>query len=167
MPTLTPLRAILCGTLTVAILDGSYAVIVLSLRGVPASRVFQGIAAGLLGRDAFSGGLATVGLGLALHVLIAFAVVSTYVAVSNRLPVLRVQPFVFGPIYGLLVYMVMNLVVIPLSAAGGGSRSSWAVLGGLAIHVVGVGLPAAYFAAALRPAPQPTAPSLPRASASA
>ncbi len=167
MAKLTAARAILYGTLTVAFLDGLYAVIVFRMRGVGADRVFQGVAAGLLGRDAFRGGLATAGLGLALHIFIALVVVVVYYTASARIGVLRSRPLVCGPVYGVLVYAVMNLIVIPLSAAGGGRYSLWQVLGGLMIHVVGVGLPAASFAAAPRRAPQPTSPSLPTALADA
>jgi hypothetical protein len=158
MAKLTAARAILYGTLTVAFLDGLYAVITLRLRGVGADRVFQGVAAGLLGRDAFRGGLTTVGLGLALHVFIALVVVVVYYTASSRMRMLRNRPLVYGPVYGVLVYAVMNLIVIPLSAGGGGRYSFWTVLGGLMIHVLGVGLPAAWFAAARRPALQPAAP---------
>ena len=159
MAKLTAARAILYGTLTVAFLDGLYAVIVFRMRGVGADRVFQGVAAGLLGRDAFRGGLATAGLGLALHIFIALVVVVVYYTASARIGVLRSRPLVCGPVYGVLVYAVMNLIVIPLSAAGGGKFSLALVLGGLMVHVLGVGLPAAYFAAAPRRAPQPAAPS--------
>ena len=159
MAKLTAPRAILYGTLTVAFLDGLYAVITVRMRGVGAGRLFQAIAAGLLGRDAFRGGLTTVWLGLALHVFIALVVVVVYYAASSRLRMLRNRPLVYGPVYGVLVYAVMNLIVIPLSAAGGGRYSLWPVLGGLMIHVLGVGLPAACFAAAPRRAPQPAVPS--------
>ena len=167
MAKLSVARAIIYGTLTVAFLDGLYAVIALRMRGVGADRVFQGVAAGLLGRDAFRGGLTTAGLGLALHVFIALVVVVVYYTASARIGVLRSRPLVCGPVYGVLVYAVMNLIVIPHSAGGGGRYSFWQVLGGLMIHVVGVGLPAAWFAAAPRRARQPTAPSLPTALAGA
>ena len=167
MAKLSAARAVLYGTLTVAFLDGLYAVIFFRMRGVGADRVFQGIAAGLLGRDAFRGGLTTAGFGLALHVFIALVVVVVYYAVSDRMRILRSRPLVYGPIYGVLVYAVMNLIVIPLSAGGGGRYSLWQVLGGLMIHVVGVGLPAAWFAAAPRRAPRPASPSLPTALADA
>ena len=163
MAKLTAARAILYGTLTVAFLDGLYAVIVFRMRGVGADRVFQGVAAGLLGRDAFRGGLATAGLGLALHIFIALVVVVVYYTASARIGVLRSRPLVCGPVYGVLVYAVMNLIVIPLSAGGGGRYSLGQVLGGLTIHAVGVGLPAAYFAAAPRRALQPAVPSPPTA----
>jgi hypothetical protein len=146
-------RAILYGTATVALLDGLYAVILAGVRGVGPDRVFKTIAAGLLGRDAFGGGLGVAGLGLALHVFIAFMVVTTYYVLSTRVPLLRQRPFLCGPFFGLLVYAVMNLAVIPLSALGTPRFAPWQVVGGMLIHVVGVGLPAAFFAARSRPAP--------------
>ena len=167
MAKLTAARAIIYGTLTVAFLDGLYAVIALGMRGVGADRVFQGVAAGMLGPDAFRGGLTTAGIGLALHVFIALVVVLVYDTVSARMAVLRSRPLVWGPVYGVLVYAVMNLIVIPLSAGRAGKYSFAQVLGGLMIHALGVGLPAACFAAARRQAPQPVAPSLQTALAGA
>lgn len=161
MARLSAPRAILYGTLTVALLDGLYAVTIFAMRGVPPGRVLQGIAAGLLGREAFRGGVTTVALGLLLHLFIAFVVVMTYFVVSRRLTFLRERAVLYGPLYGVLVYTFMNLVVLPLSAAGGG-RTTWAfVLGGLAIHAFGVGLPAAAFAAAHHRSPPRAVPSLP------
>ena len=93
-------RAILAGGLIVALLDGLYPVILYGLRGVPPGRVFQGIAAGLLGREAFRGGMATAALGLGLHVFIALVVVATYFAMSVRLRALRTRPLLLGPVYG-------------------------------------------------------------------
>jgi hypothetical protein len=153
--------AIVYGTLTVAVLDGLYAVTIFAVRGVPPGRVFQGIAAGLLGREAFRGGVTTAMLGVLLHLFIAFVVVTTYFVISSRLTILRRRVALYGPIYGVLVYAFMNLVVLPLSAAGGG-RTTWPfVLGGLAIHALGVGLPAAAFAAAHHRSLRPAVPSLP------
>lgn len=114
--------------------------------GVPVRRPLQGVASGLLGRRSFEGGYATAALGLALHLSIAIVMAATYFAVSRRLPVLRRRPWVFGPLYGLALYAVMNLVVVPLSAAGPGSREpGWIALGILA-HAVLVGLPIALLA---------------------
>jgi len=159
----TAVRAIVSGALIVALLDGLYPVILYGLRGVTPDRVFQGIAAGVLGREAFRGGMATAALGLGLHVFIALVVVATYFALSAHVRVLRTKPFLLGPVYGVAVYAFMNLVVVPLSAAGG-ARPAWPmVLGGLAIHMVGVGLPAALAAAAYHRLQPPAAPSLPPA----
>ena len=149
-PMWTPARALLLGGLTVGVLDGFDALVFFGLRGVPPSRVFQGIASGLLGPLAFGGGMATALLGVFLHFFIAFAVVTAYHLAAQRLPGLTQRQWLYGPLYGLLVYAVMNFVVIPLSAVAARSPSTSVLLNGLLIHALGVGLPAALSARAAR-----------------
>lgn len=146
----TPARALLLGGLTVGVLDALDALVFFGLRGVPPVRLFQGIASGLLGRSAFAGGMTTALLGIVLHFIIAFAVVATYHLAARRLPGLALRPWTYGPLYGLLVYAVMNFMVIPLSAIGARSPSAGDLLNGLLIHALGVGLPAALSARAAR-----------------
>ena len=117
---MTRTRAIALGGLTVGVLDGLDALVFFGARGVPPIRIFQAIASGLLGRDAYQGGIATLLLGVALHFLIATTVVAVYVTASRQIALLNTRPLFFGPLYGIAVYLVMNLVVIPLSAIGGG-----------------------------------------------
>src|SRR5687767_15122496 len=110
-------RALVYGTLIVGILDGLDAVVFFGLRGAQPIRIFQAIASGLLGRQAFDGGLATAALGLVLHFFIAFTIVAVFLFASKRLPVLVRAAIVSGILYGIAVYFVMNYIVIPLSAA--------------------------------------------------
>jgi uncharacterized membrane protein YagU involved in acid resistance len=145
-------RAIVCGTLLVGILDGLDAIVFFHFwAGVAPGRIFQGIAAGLLGRTAAEqGGTATVVLGVVLHVVVAFSIVTVFVAASRRLRVLAARPVVFGIVYGLAAYAVMNFVVMPLSAIGPRTAPLPVpvLVNGLLIHVVGVGLPTAFIARA-------------------
>ena len=147
-----PVRALLLGTFTVGVLDIVDAFVFFGLRsGVPPVRILQSIAAGLLGRDAFRGGIPTALLGAVLHFFIAFCIVGTYLLASWQLPSLTRKPIVYGLLYGVAVYFVMNLVVVPLSAAGGGAIPPWPhVVNGLLIHALGVGLPSSLFATAGR-----------------
>lgn len=148
---MTRLRAILWGGLFVGLFDILDAIIFFGIRnGVPPYRIFQSIARGLLGRDAFAGGAATVALGAGLHFFVATCIVATCVFLSQKLTFLAARPFVFGPLYGLAAFAVMNLVVLPLSAAG---RAHFDVLGlanGLLIHMLGVGMPSALAAREVR-----------------
>jgi hypothetical protein len=144
-------RALLYGTLVVGILDLADAFVFFGLRGARPIRILQSIASGLLGRAAFSGGLGTAVLGAALHFFIAFMVVVTFFVASRYLAVLRRFPVWSGLIYGVAVYLVMNFVVLPLSAAGRGSSAWPVVANGLLIHMLGVGLPSSLFARAGRP----------------
>ena len=143
-------RAILLGGLTVGILDGLDAVIFFGFRGVAPQRIFQAIAAGLLGKESFQGGMATAALGLVLHLCIATTIVAVFVLASQRLPALTRRPFLWGPLYGVAAYLVMNFVVIPLSAANSGPKALSVLINGVLIHILGVGLPSALFARAAR-----------------
>jgi hypothetical protein len=142
-------RAILYGTLVVGTLDAIDALVFFGLRsGATPVRIFQGIAGGWLGRATYSGGLGTAALGVATHYFIAFGIVVTYFVVSRRIRLLTRHPIPCGIVYGLLAWLFMNRVVIPLSAIG---TATWPVLpvlaNGLLIHAFGVGLPSAIFAA--------------------
>jgi hypothetical protein len=109
-------------------------------------RIFQTIASGLLGHSAFEGGAATTGLGVVLHYFIAFGIVGVYTVASGWIPTLHRKPVPYGMLYGLFVYGVMNLIVVPLSAVARGPMSAPVVLNGVLIHILGVGLPSALFA---------------------
>jgi hypothetical protein len=80
--------------------------------------VWQSVAAGLLGKASYQGGAATAALGLALHFFIAFVMALVYVRASRRLPVLSARPWIMGMLYGAVLFLVMNFVVVPLSAIG-------------------------------------------------
>ncbi len=134
-------RAILFGTLAVGVLDLADALVFFGLRGARPIRIFQSIAAGLLGRASFSGGVPTALLGVILHFFIAFLIVTTCVVASRWVPLLRARPIVSGAFYGIGVYLVMNLAVLPLSAAGKPTFVPVVVLNGVLIHMFGVGVP--------------------------
>jgi hypothetical protein len=142
-------QAVLYGTLAVGVLDGLDAIVFFGLRGVAPTRIFQGIAAGVLGRSAaVGGGLSTALLGLFLHFVVACGIVTTYVIASRSFPSLARRPLLYGPIFGVVAFFVMNLIVIPLSAIGGPVRFTTPVLiNGLLIHALAVG-PASAIAAA-------------------
>jgi hypothetical protein len=147
---MTPVRAIVYGGLTVGALDLADAMIFFYLRsGVSPVAILHSIAAGLLGPAAArAGGGATAALGLAVHFLIATIIVAIYVAASRRWSFLRRRVVLCGLIYGVIAYFIMNYVVVPLSNARSGGPIVWPIVtNGLLIHALGVGLPAAWFAA--------------------
>jgi hypothetical protein len=147
-------RAIAIGGVLVGTFDAVDAIVFFGLRsGAPPGRIFQGIAAGLLGRErSLAGGLPTVLLGVLCHYTIATLIVTVYAAASRLIAVLRRHPFACGPIYGVAVFFVMNLIVIPLSAIGGPVRFNGPGLAnGLLIHVFGIGIPAAFMASRAAP----------------
>jgi hypothetical protein len=139
-------RAFALGTLLVGVLDILDAFLFFGARGAQPVRILQSIASGLLGAAAFEGGAASALLGAILHFTNACIIVAAYYAVSRFVPALRRRVLLWGPLYGVLVYCVMNFVVIPLSAVARGGFTWPVVLNGLLIHIFGVGIPAVWVA---------------------
>jgi hypothetical protein len=137
------LEAILWGGTVAGILDIADAIIVSSFYGVAPVRVLQAIASGLLGRTSFSGGMSTAALGLGLHFFIAFTAAAVYVLASRKLPLLLRRPLLSGAIYGVIVWLVMRQIVLPLSLFTQGRLTLIGLLNGLFAHIVCVGIPIA------------------------
>lgn len=77
--------------------------------------VLQGIASGLLGANALQGGLASAALGLAIHYFIAFTATVLFFLASRKIKFLIEKPVISGLLYGIVVYLFMNGVVLPLT----------------------------------------------------
>lgn len=102
--------ALIAGTLDIA-----DALIFSGLRGVSPGQVFHYIASGLLGMKAFEMGGAAVLLGIAIHYSIALGWTAVFYAASRKFPILLRRPVVSGLLYGIVVYVIMNFVVLPLT----------------------------------------------------
>ncbi|MEP6955496.1 MAG: hypothetical protein ABI883_01620 [Chthoniobacterales bacterium] len=136
--------AILVGGSIAGVLDISYAILFSGWRGVPAERLLQSVASGLLGASAFAGGWPVAALGLFLHFTIAFAWAAIFYLVARRFPILCKRAIYAGVIYGLFIYGMMNLVVLPLSAFPRKVTFPPLVLAtGLLVHMFCIGLPIA------------------------
>jgi len=133
------LPAILVGGLLAGSFDLITAFIVYGMR-VP--RV---IAAGLLGRQAFPGGAGPYVLGVVLHFFIATSAAGVYYAASRRLGFLKEHPIVCGLFFGIAVFLVMNLIVLPLSALHStGPYQLAGLIQGLLVHMILIGLPISF-----------------------
>ena len=144
--TLPVSRAILYATLVVGVLDAADGVVFRGLHGQNPIQVLQYIASSLLGARSFSGGVATAGLGLVLHFAISLVVAAIYMLASRRVAVLRTQWVLLGLLFGAAVWVVMNLVVLPLTAVAPGPIPTAALINGIIGHALFVGLPSSFFA---------------------
>ena len=108
--------------------------------------VSRAVASGLLGKPAFQGGAATWTLGLALHFFIALSAAAIYCLSSLRLRFLKDHWVICGLFYGIAVYLVMNLIVLPLSAFPFpvGPFTVSGLIHGLLIHMILIGLPISF-----------------------
>jgi uncharacterized membrane protein YagU involved in acid resistance len=111
-------------------------------QGIPLQRLLQRIASGALGPSAFQGGKRTATAGLFFHFLISFTAAFVYYASSRKLAILIDHALFSGALYGAAVHLVMNRIVLPLSAAAI-PFSAKAFLTQLVIHILFVGLPIA------------------------
>jgi uncharacterized membrane protein YagU involved in acid resistance len=136
-----PLLAIGMGGLIVGVLDLTYAIIVYSLHRpilVP-----QTIASGVLGAKAYQGGMASAALGTVLHFFIATIWASVYYLASRKLKFLVHRAVLSGVGYGVVVYLLMHFVVVPLSAVPPGSTPLIYAAAEFVWHWFAVGLPIA------------------------
>src|SRR5688572_24830627 len=108
-------RPILIAGLLAGVLDITAALINSGLRGTSPLRVLQSIASGLLGAESYTGGLASASLGVVVHFLIAFVAATVYYAASRKIELLNKHALISGPLYGVVVYLFMYLVVLPLT----------------------------------------------------
>ncbi len=134
-------RIVLAGAVA-ATCDIAYALLFFGWKGVPAERILQSVASGLLGNAAFKGGAATAALGLALHYAILMVAAALFWLVARRWRWLRDEPITTGLLYGLAIFAFMNFLVLPLSAYP--FAMTYPLLRtatGLLVHMVGVGLP--------------------------
>jgi hypothetical protein len=135
------------------LLDAIYATVLWGMiLGSNPAAVWQSVASGLLGKTSFEGGAATVALGLTLHFFIAFVMALVYVRAARRLPVLLARPILMGVLYGFVLYVVMNFVVVPLSAIGFRAPNLVGAIRALIPHIVFVGPAISLIAARRAPA---------------
>lgn len=133
----------------VAILDGSYAIILYSwiLHLTTSARIFQGIAARLVGKGSFEGGAATVALGVLLHFTVAYGWTTGYYVALRTFNGLRsftasaAGKIIAGILLGATVWLAMNFVVVPLFGGKSVVPPNWQFYSQLVWHMIAVGPP--------------------------
>jgi len=139
------LKKVLLITLIAGILDGLAAVIFLGKMNF--TGVFQYIASAILGKAAFAGGIKTVLIGLALHYIIAFGFTIFYTFASTKIALLKQHFILSGVIYGLLVWAVMNLIIVPLTKIPAAPFHYEKAILNAIILIFCIGLPISYLTA--------------------
>ncbi|MEP6788237.1 MAG: hypothetical protein ABJB40_07395 [Acidobacteriota bacterium] len=119
--------------------------------GITFQSVWWGPASGLLGREAArGGGWNTALLGILLHFVVATCIALVYYLLSRKISYLIKHPIISGLIFGVIANVVMQWVVIPLSAIGWRSPTGPIDWGSQANSYIGhallVGLPVALIA---------------------
>lgn len=105
------LACLIAGTL-----DISYAIITWGpvFGTISATRLLQGIASTLMGKDAFTGGAGTALIGLTMHYSISLAWTAIYFFIFPRISLLARNKWISGFLYGVFVWAMMTLLIVPL-----------------------------------------------------
>jgi len=115
-----PFMAIFAGGLLCGIGDIAFAIIYYGYmsKAKPGTiRILQSIATVLIGRDAaVAGGIKTAALGLLCHFIVSFCAAAAYFIVSRALKFMTSQAVICGLLYGIVVFVIMNWIVVPHSA---------------------------------------------------
>lgn len=111
---------IVFGGLSAGLLDLTFAFTLYWLiLGARPLRIFQSVAAGVLGRQtATEGGVPTFLLGIVLHFVVATCIATVFYLATLVLPFLIRHAVVSGLLYGVAAYFGMKYIVLPLSAIG-------------------------------------------------
>ena len=137
--------AIILTGLMAGTLDALAALLFFRARGNKQPGVlFRYIASAVYGPKAFSGGHGMIARGVTFHFLIAFCWVGLYFAAYPMISGLETGVLVDSIVYGLLVWVIMNLIVLPLSKAAPRPSTVSSVLINMLILMITIGLPCAY-----------------------
>jgi hypothetical protein len=120
------------------------------LVGATPTLVFQFIASGALGKRAFQEGSYSVLLGIGVHILISLVTAAVFAIAALRWDWLRRHVVLSGSACGIVAFLVMSFIVLPLSAIGLALPRSPALFAtSLAIHMFAFGVPIAVVCARL------------------
>jgi uncharacterized membrane protein YagU involved in acid resistance len=138
-------RKIVMATLVAGTLDILSACVYTLIAGRSPIDMLKGLASAILGDGAVKGGIGVALVGLLLHFAIMAVMVAFFVLAAARLPILKSRWLIAGAVYGIGLWAVMSLIVLPL-------RFGWHPFTPLGLaeqffsHIVLVGIPIAWFA---------------------
>jgi uncharacterized membrane protein YagU involved in acid resistance len=110
------LWALLVGGSIAGALDILFALSFAAYSGTAPIPLLQTVASGALGEAAFTGGVSAAVFGLLAHFLLSYAWAGVFLLIAARAPALVRQPLASGIVFGVAVFLLMRLVVLPLSA---------------------------------------------------
>ena len=138
-------KPIVIATLVCGTLDICLAMILTIWRGREIDAMLRFVASGPF-PAATNWGAGGAVLGLAVHYALMAAMVALFVAAVRRWPALLDRPLLAGLAYGLITYVVMNLIVVPLRFPAAWPPKALSIGTQLFAHIVLVGWPTALIA---------------------
>ena len=139
-------RIIARATLVAGTLDILFATILSLARGRAPADMLRFVASGPF-PSAPEWGAAGAWRGLATHFTLMAVMVAIFVMAVSHLLALTASPIKWGTIYGLVTFIVMNLIVVPLRFPAAWPPKPLGVATQLFAHIVLVGIPVALLTA--------------------
>ncbi len=111
------IKPILLATLVAGTLDMLGAILVyhVIMQIVTVMQILQGIASTVFGKTAFSNPMVMALIGLIVHYVIAFCFAVAYLLVFPYIKFLKKNTLLSGLLYGVVVWFIMNLIIVPLA----------------------------------------------------
>ena len=106
---------------------------------VSPTRVLQSIATGWFGMDALNGGVSTAAIGFFSHYGILLGAALVYYGATQVCPWLDRHAYLCGMVFGIGIYGVMHLVVLPLSNAPAFKGTTVGTIADFSMHVLVIG----------------------------
>ena len=140
-------KAIVVAGLVAGTLDGLGAILTFLLRGgKDPVKIFNFIASGVFGESGLKGGTTMALAGLIFHLCIATIWAAFYFIIYPKVTVLAKSWVASGLSYGIVVWLGMNLVVVPLSSTPPLPMGVQGVIVGSVVLMICVGLPISFLA---------------------
>lgn len=140
----TPVKLTIIAWLIAGTLDATTAIIVYQIKPM---QMFQYIASAAIGADtAFTGEWRTAFLGLCFHYIIALAWTALFFLIFPRIQKFRINRFMLGVFYGAIIWIVMNVMIVPLTQIPAAHRDFKQIAIGMLILMVMIGIPVSLLA---------------------
>ena len=138
-------KTIALATLVAGTLDIAFATILTLIFGREIPNMLRFVASGPFPAATDMGASGAI-LGLAVHFTLMAIMAAVFVLVARRKPELTAKPIQWGAIYGLVTYVAMNLIVVPVRF-GNWPPKPLSIATQLFAHIVLVGIPIALITA--------------------
>jgi len=137
------IQPIVIATLVCGTLDILLAIILTLSRGREVAGMLRFVASGPF-PDATDMGATGSVLGLLVHYSLMAIMVAAFVFAARQWPSLLDKPLLWGLVYGLISYIAMNLIVVPLRFPAAWPPKALGIATQLFAHIVLVGWPTAF-----------------------
>jgi hypothetical protein len=137
-------KAILLAWIIAGTLDILAAIIHFMIKsGKSPDIIFKYISSAVFGKDAYAGGNTMIVYGVLFHYLVAFLFTVFFFFIYPYLRGLIRNTVITGLLFGVFVWLVMNLVVVPASLINKQPFTAEGVITGMLILMCCIGLPLA------------------------